>query len=400
MSIGEVLRQRRKQCNLTITATADLVAVPRSYLSMVEGGKRTPSPQVLVRLADVLGVPSDIWVPVLIAGERHCQRLVDLAGLLYQEHDYVPARRVLGCALAISRREHHGRYNGKIYYLLGSVCAGQGQYTKAVLWFRLFERAVAHGANLDLQAIAEYNVGLTLAKLGRRVDAVKKLDEAAAAFARLHLQEETGRAMLHKANVLLAMRRYPQAGTAYRRSAYLLRRTSLHAEALLGIAIATWRLRGPAVALPLLSKIAETPTASDVVSVKARAGMASALRELGRYGDALHEAEAGLEARERIPTDLVSALLTEQALSNSLQGDMPAARRAHEAFCCLEGPKDGQDLAAMHILASALGVAQPTDKMPAVVEDAHEMRIAAALEVMAVVPSLTTHHRDPVAISS
>ncbi len=339
----------------------------------------------MVRLAYALKIPADTWVASLLVEEQRSDRLVEAAGLLLQVSDYHLARCLLVRAYFLERkRSGHGRND--IYRMLGRMSFEQRRYSQALLWFRLFERAVSRGANANLQATARYNVGLALAKLDRPVDAVKKLDESAAAFARLHLQEETGSASLHKANVLLAMRLYPQADTTYRRAAYLLRRTSLHAEALLGIAIATWRLRGPAVALPLLRKIAEAPTASEVVHVKARAGMASALRELGRYSDALHEAAAGLEAQERIPTAVVSALLTEQALSNLLQGDMSAARCAHEAFCSLEGEKYGQDIAAMHILASALGVRPPADTMPAIVEDAHEMRIAAALEVMAAVP--------------
>ncbi len=386
MSIGEVLRQRRKERNLTITAAAHLAEIPRSYLSMVEAGKRKPSPRVLLRLVRVLGVASDIWVPLVITGERRCQRLLDLGEALCQEEDYAAARRALGRALAISRREHHGRYNRETYHLLGSVRFGQGQYAKALLWFRMFERAVGHGARPDLQAVAQYNVGLALAKLGRRVDAVKKLDESAEAFARLHLREERGSAMLHEAQVLLAMRHYPQAGKAYRRAAHLLRRTPSHPEAMLGVAITTWRLRGAAIALTMLRKIAEAPTFPEEVRVKARATLASALRESARYDDALREVDLGLEAQERMPIALVGALLTERALSNVLQGDKTAALGAYVAFCCLYGERDGQDIAAMHILASALGVGAPEGAIPDVVEDAHEMRIAAALEIMAAVP--------------
>lgn len=386
MHIGTVLQGRRKELDITITAAASLGEVSRPYLSMVEAGKRLPNPQTLVRLTRALDISSDVWVPALLEGERRCQRLIELGQALFLEADYRAARRVLSCALFISRRERDGRYNRDIYHTLGRIHLEQDRYMKALRWFRLLERAAQHGADLRLQAVAQYNVGLTLAKMERTVDAARKLGEAAEGFGRLHLQHGLASSTLQRANVLLAMRLYPQARTEYRRAAHLLRSKPLYDDALLGEAITTWRLRGPKTALPMLRKIVDSRGTTDRVRAKARCNMSGALREIGLYGEALHEIETALVAREGIPAELVAALLTEATLCHLLKHDARAAGAALLEYSQLDGAKDGQDIAAMHILASALNAGPLKDEIPSAVEDAHEKRIVAALQILQQTP--------------
>jgi transcriptional regulator with XRE-family HTH domain len=71
MQLGERLQQARKARRLSLDATAEPARISPAYLHKLEGGRvNTPSPRVLLRLADALDLP--YW------------ELMDLAG-------YVPA---------------------------------------------------------------------------------------------------------------------------------------------------------------------------------------------------------------------------------------------------------------------------------------------------------------------
>jgi len=60
-NIGIALRRIRKAAGLTLEAAARQAELTKGYLSKVESGQATPSTRVMVRLADVFGVPlSDI----------------------------------------------------------------------------------------------------------------------------------------------------------------------------------------------------------------------------------------------------------------------------------------------------------------------------------------------------
>jgi transcriptional regulator with XRE-family HTH domain len=54
--IGDVLRNRRRELDLTLQAVADGVEVSKGFLSEVERDKASPSVATLVRLCDILGI--------------------------------------------------------------------------------------------------------------------------------------------------------------------------------------------------------------------------------------------------------------------------------------------------------------------------------------------------------
>ena len=63
-TLGATLRRIRKSVGITLDAAARQADVTKGYLSKVETGQALPSTQVLVRLADVFGVPiSDLLMP-------------------------------------------------------------------------------------------------------------------------------------------------------------------------------------------------------------------------------------------------------------------------------------------------------------------------------------------------
>ena len=383
MSIGSVLRRCRVEAGLSVAAAAALGQVSRSGLSMVEAGRRSPNPAVLARLTRALGVQPDVWVPVYLQGEPRCQRLVDVARVLVEAGEYEAARLVLSRAYFMSRHTGDGRHNADIYQLLGRVRFETGRYAPALRWFLLLEQTTPHTKELRAQAIKQYNMGITLGKLDRRVEAAHKLDEAMRNFKKMHLTSETASAALNLANVLLAMHHYPKAGRAYTYAAHLLRGKQFHDDALLGQAIVAWRQLGAERAEPLLRKVIASNRTRELVRAKARCNLTGALREMGRYDDALLEANRALSVRNLLPVDLVASLLTEETLCRILQGDVAGARRPYEGYCRLEGERDAQDIAVMRILASVLEMTPSRDAMPDSLEDAHDERMAAALRLLA-----------------
>ena len=58
LMIGHVLRERRRSMDLTLEAAAEAVGVTKGFLSDVERDKAAPSITSLVRLCDVLALPS------------------------------------------------------------------------------------------------------------------------------------------------------------------------------------------------------------------------------------------------------------------------------------------------------------------------------------------------------
>ncbi len=382
MGIGEVLQEHRKTLGLTISEAARLGGMPRAYLSMIEAGKRAPSPQTILRLMPALNIPTALWLPAYLGEETRCQHLMRLANLFFDGGDYDAARGVLRRAYFVSRNEQDGRYNTEIYHLLGKVYYSRGQYSRALRWFRLLDRATRHFPEPQMQAIATYNLAQVLAKVGQRVEALRKFDEADESFVRLRQWFYVGRTALGKANILLGMHAYPEAYEAYRRAVYFLRRKDFHSDARLGEAITTAILQGPTAAIPIFRAIAENPTANEIVRAKARSNLAAALRQEVRYDAALHEIELGLEARDRLPSPLVGDLLAEATLCHMLRKDNAAARLSLQEYLSLVGPKDSEDIAAMHIVAGVLGVTPPAEPMPQVIDVDYEQRLKAALQIL------------------
>ncbi len=382
MGIAEVLQEQRKTLGLTISEAARLGGMPRAYLSMIEAGKRAPSPQTIVRLMPALNIPTSTWLPAYLGEETRCQHLMRLANLFFDEGAYDAAREVLRRAYFVSRNDQDGRYNTEIYHLLGKVYYAKGLYARALRWLRLLDRATRHFPEPHMQAIATYNMAQVLAKVGQRVDALRKFDEADERFVRLRQWFQVGRVSLGKANVLLAMHAYPEAYEAYRRASYFLRRKEYYGDARLGEAITTAMLQGPAAAIPLLQAIADGPNLQELVHAKARVNLAAALRQTGQYASALREIENGHALIEHVPVSLQAGLFAEATLCHLLLKDRSSALQSFAEYKSLNGPKDSEDIAAMHIVSGILGVAPPADAFPEAIEDDYEQRLKAALQIL------------------
>ena len=384
MGIAEVLQEQRKLLGLTITEAARLGGIPRAYLSMIEAGKRAPSPQTIVRVMPALSIPTEAWLPAYLSEETRCQHLMRLAHLFFNEGAYDAARKVLGRAYFVSRNEQDGRYNTEIYHLLGRVYYEKGLYARAMRWYRLLDRATRHFPEPHMQGVATYNLALTLAKLGQRAEAIAKFSEADDSFVRLRQWFEVGCCSLWKANVLLTMHAYPEAHQAYRRAAYFLRRKNFYGDARLGEAITTGIIQGPEASLPLFKAIGESTGMDQLVRAKAWINLAASYRKLGRFEDAVQQVERGLQYKSEIPTSLVAAMLAEATLCYMLLGDRVSALHRLEEYKTVSGPKDSEDIAAMNVIAGVLGVTPSDDSIPSVIEVDYEQRLKAALQILQV----------------
>ena len=381
MSLGELIREHRIGLGITLTTAARLSGISPSYLSRIESDNCSPTPSMILRVTSALELSPSAWVEQYTVHEPRCIKLVEMANALFNQGEYKQAKNVLRRAYGLSRLAS-GQCHRDVVHVLARVYFSQERFAKALVWSRHFERLMRHSKDVRMQAIAQYNVGLTLAKLERYTESAPRLEDAAKKFGQLHLNYEMGSAMLHSANVLLAMRMYAQARAAYRHAAHLLRGKPFHDDALLGEAITVWMTQSANEALPLLRRIIDSGKTGPLVHAKAQSNLAATLRDLHRYDEALVQVEAALANRDTLPVELVAALLAEGALSNMLKRDSLAAQACIEDFGRLEGSKDNQDIAAMTVLADVLGAEAPDELTSDVLEDFHERRIATALRIM------------------
>ncbi len=382
MSIDTVLREQRTQLGLTVAQAASRGGVTRSYLSMVETGQRAPNPEVLVRFTNTLGIPAEAWLPAFLEDEWRCQRLVSLGRALFEASDYTAARRALTRALHASRFDSNGRYNSEIYMLLGRVRYAEGRYGQALRWLRRVSRAVSHSQDVRLKAATDFNLAQCMAKAGHEIEALAKYDAAVSGFRTLRLWALVGKVWLAKGNLLLDQSMYMEAHEAYRNAVRFLKGQPFQDDALLGVAITMMFVQGPSASVPLFRKIIDGEHTSVIVRAKACDNLATALRELGLYQEAVSQARSALETRDQLPPRLVAALLAEEALSYARMGDLGSVLKTVEEYKMVLGEKDGQDIAAMRILARVLRVEPPQERVNGVVADDHEHHVREALQIL------------------
>lgn len=79
MSFGKILKTLRKEQNLTQRELADRIFVSKSVISYYEKSERTPSPEVIVKLAYTFNVSTDFLLEI-----KH-ERTVDLTEFTDEE---------------------------------------------------------------------------------------------------------------------------------------------------------------------------------------------------------------------------------------------------------------------------------------------------------------------------
>ena len=63
--LGEILRRERQRAGLTQEALAHAAGIDRTYVSMLENGKASPTLETLFRLCDAIGVSASAVVAEL-----------------------------------------------------------------------------------------------------------------------------------------------------------------------------------------------------------------------------------------------------------------------------------------------------------------------------------------------
>jgi len=82
--LGEIIRTARKQAGLRLEDVADRVGVTAGALSHIESGRRLPSPHNAVRIAEVLGIPSEDVLTALDA-EHSTRRRGSIDGRSHEQ---------------------------------------------------------------------------------------------------------------------------------------------------------------------------------------------------------------------------------------------------------------------------------------------------------------------------
>lgn len=95
VELSQRLRQLRKEKHLTQTQVAVRVGVTASMISSYETDIRTPSPEVLLRLADLLGTTTDHLLG------REERRMLDISDLTKEEAEAVST------VVEAFRKNHH-----------------------------------------------------------------------------------------------------------------------------------------------------------------------------------------------------------------------------------------------------------------------------------------------------
>jgi transcriptional regulator with XRE-family HTH domain len=82
-SLGDFVREQRRQARLSLRQLADLTGVSNPYLSQIERGLRRPSAEVLQQLAKALRVSAEtLYVHAgMLDLDEHAERTVQLAVL-------------------------------------------------------------------------------------------------------------------------------------------------------------------------------------------------------------------------------------------------------------------------------------------------------------------------------
>lgn len=58
-SVGEIIKQKRKELNLTQAKLAEMIGSDEYYISAIETGKRKPGSKFLTALSNALAIPTD-----------------------------------------------------------------------------------------------------------------------------------------------------------------------------------------------------------------------------------------------------------------------------------------------------------------------------------------------------
>lgn len=379
-TLGRLIRSGRMARGYSIRAAAFACAVPSAWLALAEEGFRLPKPERLLAVADALDLDLPDVLAAYLRGSPSCGALLRMGQLLLRRGRPELARSALAHAWYDNRQNYHGRYNGRLYLLLGVLAYDQKRYRQADQWFRRLQIHGLRRSGPDTQGIAHYNHGMVLAKLKRPGQALYQLEMAIQAFHRAGHRLWEGHARLASANILLGLHAYEEAELLYREAKGCLGEAPLAGEARLGEILARWTRIGPAGVLEDLRRAAELQSVGDLAA-RAFHALAVGLRQCGQPAQAAIILQNVFDATS--DPELQASSWAEMAVCWALEGRAVATRAALGQFKHLEQWAPARDLLAMHLLARKLALPGPA--VPAVpattqgLDEGYEGRISCVL---------------------
>ena len=106
VEIGKRIKSLRMKMNKTQNYFADILYISPSYLALIEAGKRTPNPEILVQLSKVTGASIDY----ILTGKTDDttnpeQRTFDKLSMTYKPHEIRQALKLAEFFLKMTHDE-------------------------------------------------------------------------------------------------------------------------------------------------------------------------------------------------------------------------------------------------------------------------------------------------------
>lgn len=249
MSLNEEICRLRHIHAFSQRTLAQIVGVISQYIGMIESGQRIPRGDILVLIGNALDWRPANYLPLYLQTSPNPRSLVDASHQLIQHSYFTAAREVLHRAWTVDRRDYNRRYRFRIGHALALLAAAQTRWGIALGWFRYLTRHLSR-ASAETTAKIHYDMGLTLAMIGRKVEAFSAFDRALNGLRttrrQLLLRGYLGLAM---ENILLEFGHAAEAKQYYQLARQSLKNTLYYEEALFGVALCEQYLQPHAASL-------------------------------------------------------------------------------------------------------------------------------------------------------
>lgn len=353
--LGDTIRLRRHALGLSLSEVAKQIGVSRQYLSEIEFG-RLPGISTVFALSDLLTLPTDEWVPEVLAKETRILTLIRLGEQLLDvgdvDHAWEVARRLRGLLRTTPS------YHGRVFHLLGVIEFRRNRVGRSLVWFRKAEAAALRGASRVRQGDALYNTGLAMRHANLITQSVRKFERAAVVYRADGDLKRSGYAWLSLANTLRRAEAYREGRGAYRRAVVLLEGDVWAFDAKLGEAICTWQIASVSSGIRALEKI-RVPANDLERQGRLNHNLAVAHRQANNLAEAINHISLACAVDESKTATFRGNTLAELCLCLALAGDASGAWRAARTFVAYPGPRDVGDLVAIRLLSLHLG--RPVD---------------------------------------
>lgn len=381
--LGLLIRSAREVAQLSVKQIAEQTGISTGYLFAIESGVRLPSPAVLMRLATVLNLPNSIWINKYLSTDQGPLRLCELSNVLLSANQIKEADDLAVLALQKSRSLYAGRYNSRIYHLLGKIALAQQDYTKMKDWFMQMFNALHHTPHGYRKGVAIYNYALALSLEGNSgLECLSMLNEAQKIFISNQRTREIGLTEYTKAHVLQMMKQYAAALKTYSGARrYFTNDPATCIEISLGEVICQWAIEPSARFLNALSMLLPDASSFQCARIFHFIGV------MYRHENDLVASATYLRKALALytPTHVrqLAATLAELCLVYVMTNCFDDAQDVFNQFHQIPHSVDAQDIATMVILSTFLHSPPSVIDLSQPINDDYEGRLTAALRIMA-----------------